>query len=408
VNVGDAAGKLQASTAILEAEYDTPFAAHATMEPMNCTARVTVDACDIWAPTQGQELAFFALKGALQMRDDQIRINRTPNIGGGFGRRLIPDFVVQAALISKAVSHPVKAIWDREEDIRRDFFRPATRHAFRATLDAQGMPAALAARVVAPTILLPVFPTIREVLEKQRIDPSSLEGYLEMPYDLADRRVDFHLAEIPVPTSVMRTTGYGPNLFAFECFLDELASAAKMDPFEYRRRLLRQNPRGLKVLDRAQELAGEALPLGAGRGRGLAFAHAFGTLIAQVIDVRVDANRVHLERIVSVVDCGRVLDPGIARAGIEGGSVFGLAYCKCAVTFRNGSVVEDNFDQYQMPTLAETPELVVEFVPSDGPLGGIGEVSPVTTPPALCNALFAATGRRLRSLPLARHGLVLA
>src|SRR5262249_7706154 len=294
-----------------------------------------------------------------------------------------------------------------------DFSRPATLVELSAALTMEGLPEALLAKVVSPTILLPVFPPIAPMLEKQGIDPSALEGMMETPYALPVRRVDFHLMRIPVPTSVMRTTGYGPNVFALESFVDELALRAKADPYRYRRRLLAKNPRAAAVLDRAAKLGRWGTPLAAGktadktarRGRGIAFAEAFGSLLAQVAEVEVRGAEVKVLRIATAVDCGRVLDPGIAAAGIEGGSVFGLSYCKNEITFRDGRAEQTNFNGYELPTLAETPELVTEFIEGGGKLGGIGEISPVTVPPALANAIYAASGKRLRSMPLSRHGL---
>jgi isoquinoline 1-oxidoreductase beta subunit len=406
---GDALAAIRgAGSRAVTQEYQSPFEAHATMEPMNCTAHVTADRCEIWAPTQGQELALYALKGALGLRDDQIAVNRSDYLGGGFGRRLLPDFVVQAALVSKAAGAPVKVIWDREEDIRRDHYRPATRVRLTAAVDEGGQPYALAARVVSPTILLPVFPTIKPVLDKTGVDPSCMEGMAEVPYRLKHRRVDFHLLQTPIRTSVMRTTGYGPNIFALESFIDELAAAARADPVAYRRALLAHDPRALAVLERAATLARWGTPLESGQGRGIAFSLAFGSYLAQVVEVGVAGDAVRVVRVVTVVDCGRVLDPGIAAAGIEGGTIFGLAYCKARITFRAGAAVEDNFDRYTLPYLAESPDMVTEFIDGGGELGGIGELSPVTVPPALANAIFSATGRRVRSMPLSEHGLQLA
>jgi isoquinoline 1-oxidoreductase beta subunit len=405
VAAGEVEPRMRAAAKVVTADYENPFCAHATMEPMNCTVSATPDGCEVWAPTQGQELALLTLAGVLGLRADQIQVNRSPYIGGAFGRRLLPDFVVQCALVSKAVGRPVKMIWDREEDIRRDWFRPATAVRLTCGLDAAGAPAALAARVVSPTILLPVFPALEPMLREKGFDPSALEGMLETIYELPHRRVDFHLWQTRIPTSVMRTTGYGPNLFALESFVDELAHAAGSDPLEYRRRLLQKNPRARRVLDRAAHLAGWGTPLPEGRGRGLAVAEAFGTLVAQVIEVEVREPEVRVLRVTSAVDCGRVLDPGIAASNVEGGVIFGLAYCKSEITFDHGAVVQGNFDGYELPYLAETPELVTELMPSGEKLGGIGETSPVTVSPALANAIFAASGRRLREMPLARHGL---
>ncbi|HKA42218.1 MAG TPA: molybdopterin cofactor-binding domain-containing protein [Burkholderiales bacterium] len=405
VNEGDAQKALAAAANTIGSDYESPFAAHVTMEPMNCTALVTADKCEIWAPTQGQELAFVALKSVLGMRDDQISVNRTPYLGGGFGRRLLPDFVIQAALVSKAVGKPVKLIWDREEDMRRDWYRPATMVRLTAALEKDGLPAALATRVVSPTILLPVFPPVETMLKEKGFDPGAMEGMMKTPYALLNRRVDFHLLKTPIPTSVMRTTGYGPNIFALESFIDELAHSARIDPYQYRRRLLRKNPRALAVLDRAAILGEWGRPLPKGRGRGFAFTDAFGTLLAQVIEVHVEGSDVRVEHITSVVDCGRVLDPDIAASNIEGGAVFGLAYCKAELTFRDGRAEQENLNSYELPYLAETPRFRTEFINGAAKLGGIGEVSPITVPPALANAIFAASGRRIRSMPLSRHGL---
>jgi isoquinoline 1-oxidoreductase subunit beta len=405
VNEGQASDILQRAPAVISADYHSPFAAHATMEPMNCTAHVTADKCEIWAPTQGQEAAHVTLRHVLGLKDEQIVINRSAAIGGGFGRRLLPDFVVQAALVSKAVGRPVKIIWDREEDMLHDMYRPATATRLAASLDTHGLPGALHVKHTSPTILLPVFPPVQKIIDEKGIDPSALEGLLHTRYLIPNRRVDFHLLKTPIPTSVMRGTGYGPSIFALECFVDELALAAKIDPFAYRQRLLAQDKRALAVLNRAARMADWQRTPAKGRGRGIAFADAFGTLIAQVIDVEVTGNAVKLLKISTAVDCGEVLDPGIAAAGIEGGIVFGLAYCKAEVTFRQGRVSETNLDNYELPYLAETPPMKTEFITSGEKLGGVGEISPVTVPPALANAIYAATGRRLRSMPLARHGL---
>ena len=412
VNEGNAETVLVGAKRKISATYENPFLAHATMEPMNCTASVTADRCEIWAPTQGQNLAFIALQQALQMKGEQIVVNRTPYIGGGFGRRLLPDFVVQAALISKAVGRPVKVIWDREEDMRHDAYRPATMVRLDAALDAGGLPTALRSWIVSAPIITRAAPFLVETIGKTRVDPSAMEGMMETRYKVGARRVDFHLFETPIPTSVLRTTGYGPNIFAFESFVDELAHAARHDPYRYRRALLADNPRALAVLDRAAQLGEWGKPVaktrGAKIGRGIAFTDAFGTLLAMVMEIEIRRDSrgesVRVRRIAAAVDCGRVLDPRISASSIEGGIVFGLAGCKSEVTFKDGRVEQENFTTYEMPYLAETPEMRVEFIDGGGALGGVGEVSPVTVAPALANALFAATGRRIRAMPIGRSG----
>jgi isoquinoline 1-oxidoreductase beta subunit len=408
VQEGEAARLLAASGRVVQHDYENPFLAHATMEPMNCVAHVTADHCVVWGPLQGQNLAWYALQAALGLEGGQVEVHRTPYAGGGFGRRLLPDFVVQAALLSKAVQAPVKLIWDREEDLRRDHYRPASMQRLAAALGPDGLPHALAARVVSPTIITPVAPFLAETIQKSGVDPSAMEGMMECPYAIAHRQVEFHLMQVPMPTSVLRTTGYGPNTFALESFVDELAHAARQDPVAYRKRLLQRQPRSVRVLERAAQLAGWERRMARGEGRGVAFTVAFGTVFAQVVEVRVRGSDVKVLRVVSVADPGRVLDPRISAAGIEGGVVFGLAGCKSEVTFKDGAAAQSNFHELAMPYLSEAPQLVTEFIEGGGPLGGIGEVSPVTLSAALANAIFSATGRRLRSMPLPRHGLQLA
>lgn len=403
---GDSGAAFAATGAdrVVVRDFENPCLAHATLEPMNATADVRRDRCDVWAPTQGVELAQIRLRELTGLPDGAIHIHRT-FLGGGFGRRLIPDFIEQAVLLSKAVHRPVKVIWDREEDIRRDWFRPMSLLRLRAALGADGLPRALDVRLVSPTILLPVFPPIAPLIAKG-LDPSCLEGLTEaFRYDIPHRRVEFHLLQVAMNTSVLRTTGYGPNLTAVETFVDELAALAGMDGYRYRRALLRNQPEALRVVDRAAALARWDLPPEPGRARGIAFAHAFGTRLAQVAEVSVRGAEVRLHRLVTVADPGEVLDPRIAEAGLEGGVIFGLTGCKSEITFATGQAVEDNLDRYPLLLLGETPELVTELAPGGGALGGVGEVSPVTVAPALLNALAAATGKRLRSLPLSRHGL---
>ncbi|MFZ6769820.1 molybdopterin cofactor-binding domain-containing protein [Undibacterium sp. Di26W] len=406
---GEAMDVLAQTKKRLYAEYENPFAAHATMEPMNCLADVQTDKCEIWAPTQGQEFAHLALKSIFQLKDEQVIVHRTTAIGGGFGRRLLPDFVIQAALISKAVGKSVKLLWDREEDFAHDYYRPASMLAMEAAIDPKGYPSALMIRLVSPTILLPVFPPIASMLKEKHIDPSAIEGLTEIPYGIAAKHLDFHLLETSIPTSVMRTTGYGPNLFALECFIDELAHAARQDPLAYRRHLLRDHPRALAVLDKVAAMSQwSKKTTKKNRAKGLAFASAFGSLIAQVLELEVKGNDIHILNTWLAVDCGKVLDPGIAAAGIEGGVVFGLAYANTAITFSQGRTDQHNFNDYELPYLAQTPHIEVEFINSGAALGGVGEVSPITVPPALSNAVFAATGKRIRRLPIKHHGFNLA
>jgi isoquinoline 1-oxidoreductase beta subunit len=389
---------------VYAAEYESQFLAHATMEPMNCTAHVTPDGCEVWGPLQGPELAQIAVAQATGLPQDKVAIHRTL-LGGGFGRRLLVDFVLQAVLASKAVGAPVKVVWSREEDIQHDVYRPATLQTIQARLDPSGIPLAIAHRLVSPSILQFVFPPA--VTETN--DPSCLEGLMESHYEIPNVKVDFHLLKVGVPTSVLRTTGFGPNTFAVESFVDELAHRSGQDPYGFRRRMLKDE-RSLAVLDLVAEKAGWTKPLPASAGRGIAYAEAFRTHIAHVVELSVTNDRVQVHRIVCVIDCGTALDPEISRSSIEGGTVWGLGVAfESAISFRDGRTVERNFDGYRIPRIDETPPIEVHIIDSGGrPFGGTGEVGPVTLVPALTNALFAATGRRIRSLPLRRHGLRLA
>jgi len=389
---------------VFSQEYQSQFLAHATMEPMNCTASVADDTCTIWGPLQGPELAKVVLSSMFKLPPEKVSINRTL-LGGGFGRRLLVDFVVQAALISKAVGKPVKVVWSRAEDIQHDVYRPATLQRITAGLDQSGKPAALAHKVVSPSILQFVYPAA--VTEDN--DPSCLEGLMETHYEIPNQRVDFKLLKIGVPTSVLRTTGYGPNIFAVESFIDELAARAKQDPCDFRRRLLKDG-RSLKVFQLLVEKSDWKKRAAKGAFRGMAYTEAFRTHIAHVVELSVQNNLVKIHRITCVIDCGVALDPEITRNAIEGGTVWGLAVAfKSNITFKDGRTVESNFHDYQIAQMDETPPIAVHIVNSSTKgLGGTGEVGPVTLVPAVVNAIYAATGKRYRSLPLSRHGLKLA
>ena len=388
---------------VFSQEYESQFLAHATMEPMNCTAHVTDDSCTVWGPLQGPELAKVVLSGILKLPPEKVSINRTL-LGGGFGRRLLVDFVIQAALVSKAVGKPVKIVWSREEDVQHDVYRPATLNRITAGLDKSGKPSAIAHKVVSPSILQFVYPPA--VTEDN--DPSCLEGLMETHYEIPSQRVDFKLLKVGVPTSVLRTTGYGPNIFAIESFIDELAARANQDPYDFRRALLKDE-RSLKVLETLAEKSGWKKRPAKGIARGMAYTEAFRTHIAHAVELSVKDNLVKIHRIVCVIDCGVALDPEICKNSIEGGTVWGLgAAFKSNISFKDGRTVETNFHAFQIPHMYETPPLEVHIVNSSTKgMGGTGEVGPITLIPAVTNAIFAATGKRYRSLPLSRHGLTL-
>ncbi len=393
---------LPAGTTPITAEYQSQFLAHATMEPMNCTAQVGDDGCDVWGPTQGQELTQIAVSKALDLPRDKVRVHRTL-LGGGFGRRLLADFAVQAAIVAKAVGRPVKVVWSREEDMQHDYYRPAALHRLEAAIDDRGQLAQIAHKLVSPSILQ--FVAARAVTET--FDPRCVDGLEHTHYAIPSWKVEFKLIKVPVPTSALRTTGYGPNIFAIESFLDELAHHHGRDPYAYRQELLRGDARALKVLDTVAQRAEWKRPLPSGRFRGIAFCEAFETLIAHVVELSVSADKaIKIHRIVAAVDPGIVLDPDITANSIEGGTAWGLSCAMTSeITFAGGRAVQSNWHDYEVLRMPQMPPVDVHLVDSGGAApGGIGEIGPVTIIPALANALFAATGQRIRSLPLARHG----
>ena len=390
---------------IYSQEYESQFLAHATMEPMNCTARVTGENVEIWGPTQGQELTRLTLAAVFKLPKENIQVSRT-FLGGGFGRRLVADFALQAALVSKAIGRPVKVVWSREEDMQHDIYRPATLHRITAGINEYGKLRAVSHRLVSPSILQYVFaPAVTEAY-----DPSCLEGLVETHYEIPNVRVDFKLLHVPVPTSVLRTTGYGPNIFALESFIDELASNKGIDPYRYRRDLLAKSPRSLAVLDLAAQKSNWETPAAKGNYRGIAYVEAFGTHIAHVVELSVSKDRrVKIHKVICVADPGTALNPDITTNSLEGGIAWGLSCAfKSEITFDRGRTVESNYHDYAILRMPEMPPVEVYLVNSGArPLGGTGEVGPVTVLPAVANAIFAATETRFRSLPLSKHGFSL-
>lgn len=417
-NTGDSARALAASSVKRTAVYEIPFQAHATMEVMNCTARIARDRCDIWVPTQGVEMTQNVAMQVTGLPSDRITIHRTL-IGGGFGRRLLADFVKQTLLIAKAVNAPVKLIWSREEDMTHDAYRPAMLHEITGAISRSGADPviALAHRVVSPSYMLYIFPRgifpqvkdwTQPVLPPPQYDPMSVEGLIDIPYDIPNQRIEQHRLELDVPVSVWRTTGHGANNFVLESFVDELALAARAEPLQFRRAMLARDTRILKVLDVLAAKSDWSRPLPAGSGRGMALARAFGGLAAYAAEVSVAGGEVHVRRIVAVLDCGRTLDPGIAASNVLGGTVWGLSGMKTAITFAEGRAAQSNFDGFEPLHLWESPPCEVHFVDSGAALGGTGELGPVPVQAAVGNAIFAACGRRVRSLPLRESGLQFA
>jgi isoquinoline 1-oxidoreductase beta subunit len=411
-NDGDVTHARASAKITRESLYQLPFQAHATMEPMNCTAHVTADRCEIWVPTQGMEMAQNVASAVTGLSSDRIIIHRTL-IGGGFGRRLLADFLKQTLIVAMAVGRPVKLIWSREEDMSHDFYRPGMLHRIGGAVDSNGRLTVLEHRVVSPSHMLYIFPRgmfpqikdwTQPVAPPQQMDTMAVEGLLEVPYAIANQRIEQHRLELDVPVSVWRTTGHGPNNFVLESFIDELAAATGVEPMVFRRSLLAGNPRALRVLDVVADMSGWSKTPAPGVARGVALASAFGGIIAMAVELSVQEATIRLRRIFAAVDCGRTLDPGIAESNILGGIVWGISAMKTAATFAGGAAGETNFDRFDPARLWETPPCEVHFVASGAKPGGTGELGPVPVHAAICNALFAATGKRIRTLPLTASG----
>jgi len=401
---GDALAALKAAGKVVEADYAAPYLAHATMEPMNCTAQVRPDRVDVWVSTQNPEAALAAAAESAGMAPENAYIH-TCFLGGGFGRRFYNDDVKQAVTVAKALAgRPVKLIWTREEDMRHDFYRPMAALRFRASLDANGLPVAWFNRSVTHSILSGIRPD--DV--KSGIDRTSVEGLANMPYDFAQHRIEHLIQNTPVPVAFWRSVGASQNAFAVESFLDEVAHAGGKDAVELRRLLLREHPDWLHVLNTAAQKAnwGKAMP--AGTAQGIAIAESFGSIVAEVADVSVSKRgEVRVERVVCAVDCGHVVNPLTVAEQMESSVVYGLtAALYGQITIKNGRVVEGNFDDYQMLRLDAMPEVETHLALSGGnKWGGIGEPGVPPVAPAVCNAIFKITGKRVRSLPLTNHDL---
>jgi isoquinoline 1-oxidoreductase beta subunit len=378
-NDGNAKRALKNATHVLEANYFTPYLAHAPLEPMNCLADVRSDGCDIWVGTQSQVDTQSIAATITGLSKDKVRVH-TQFLGGGFGRRLETDFVAEAVQLAKMTGTPVQVIWTRADDLQHDKYRPAGAMHLAATLDAEGCPSAWFMRIAGSELVL--------------------EG-IQVPYAIPNVREEHVEVESAIPTGPWRSVGASQNAFAIECFLDELAHAAGRDPFEYRRRLLQDAPRERAVLELAAEKSGWGTLLPAGCGRGIALYRCFGSIVAQVAEVAVANDTIKVERVVCVIDCGIAVNPDSVRAQMEGAIAFGLSAALMEkIYIERGRVTQTSFADYPILTLAEMPEVIVHIIESDATPGGVGEPGVPVIAPAVANAVFAATGRRLHQLPL--------
>jgi isoquinoline 1-oxidoreductase subunit beta len=382
----------------VEVGYEVPFLAHATMEPMNCTVHLQKDACEIWVGSQALARAQAAAAKTAGLPVERVMVHNHL-IGGGFGRRLDVDGVVRAVEIAKQVDGPVKVIWTREEDIQHDMYRPYWFDRISAGLDDKGRPVAWRNRFAGSSVIARWLPPAFA----NGLDPDTTEGAIDLVYDLPNFHVEYVRVEPPgIQTAFWRSVGPSHNVFVTESFMDELATAAKQDPVAYRLALLGNAPRAKTVLELAAQKAGWGQPLPAGRGRGVSLQRAFGSYMAQVAEVEVaKSGVVRVKRVVCAVDLGTSVNPDTIQAQVQSGAIFGItAALYGEITLKNGRVEQSNFDTYQMLRIDEAPVIEVHVVQSSEPPGGLGEAGTSGVVPAVSNAIFAATGKRLRKMPV--------
>jgi isoquinoline 1-oxidoreductase beta subunit len=395
--VGDPGAAIKSAAKSFAAVYELPMLAHAAMEPLNCTADVRADRCDLYVGTQVQQLAQAAAAEAAGLPPAQVNVITTL-LGGGFGRRLEVDFIPAAVLASKAVGAPVKLVWTREDDMTQDYYRPPAREEVRAGLDAQGKLVAWQLHITSPSITARFDPTNKDPFD------SVIEYVQNYPYGVPNFGLSYTRREIGINVGYLRSVSHAPNCFAVESSLDELAAAAAKSPLDFRLELLGSKPRHTNVLKLAAERSGWGR-VPPGRHLGLAFMEGYTSVVAQVAEIAVNDGRLKIHKITCVVDCGQTVNPRIVESQIESGIVFGLSAALWGgITLGAGRVRETNFNTYRLLRANEMPEVEVVLVASDVTPGGIGELAVGPVAPAICNALYAATGKRVRSLPLSAHG----
>ena len=398
-NDGDVDAALKSAAKKISRDYQLPLLAHATLEPQNCTADVRADKCDIYVPTQIQLVAQGAAAQAAGLKPEQVNVHTT-FLGGGFGRRLDVDFIPAAVEASKAVGKPVKLLWTREDDTTHDNYRPPAFDTITAGIDKDGRVTAFKLHLVGPSITARLFPSVVE----KAIDPFAIEAAANYPYDVPNVQVDYLQHEIGINVGYMRSVSHALNCFVVESFMDELAADAKKDPVEFRMGLLEKQPRYRQVLRVATQEAKYGSPP-KGRFHGVAVMEGYGTYMAQVAEISMSSDgKVKVHRIVCAVDCGQTVNPDTVMAQVEGSIVFGLSSALWGeINLQNGRVQQTNFDTYRLVRMSEMPRIDTYITESSEAPGGIGEPATALVAPAVANAIFAATGKRLRSLPFARH-----
>ncbi|HZZ94369.1 MAG TPA: xanthine dehydrogenase family protein molybdopterin-binding subunit [Usitatibacter sp.] len=382
------------------AEYEVPFLAHAPMEPLNCTVEVRGDSAELWVGSQFQTVDQAAAAKVLGLQPSQVKLN-TMLAGGGFGRRANPvsDYVVEACEIAKQAKVPVKTIWTREDDIRGGFYRPMYVHRVEVGLDAQGAIAAWNHVIVGSSIVGGT--PFEAMMVKDGVDPTSVEGVADTPYEIANMQVTLDTTRPGVPVLWWRSVGHSHSAFVMETMIDELAAAANKDPVAYRRGLLAKNPKMLGVLELAASKSGWGAPLPAGRARGIAVHESFGSACAQVAEVSLEGDEVRVHRVVAAFDCGLVVNPMTVEAQVQGAIAYGLSAALMGeITLKDGRVQQSNFHDYRVLRLPQMPRVEVFLVPGGEKPTGVGEPATPPIAPAVANALFALTGKRVRKLPL--------
>ncbi|MBU9678903.1 molybdopterin-dependent oxidoreductase [Burkholderia multivorans] len=402
-HIGEPARRLAEAGTVVEADYHTPYIVHATMEPVNATVHVRADEIEVWGPIQGQDKVRWTLSSLFGVPAEKVIVNTT-FLGGSFGRKYVPDFVVHAAVASKAVGRPVKVIRSREDDIRHGFYRPCASARLRAALGSDGLPVALHARVAGHSLYAAIK---RDRYDKAGgWDETMLDGLYDLCYDVPNLLVDSVTVMQPIPVSFMRSVGSTSSVFFLESFVNELAHTVRADPVRYRRALLKHDALALRVLDATAARANWFGRAPAGVSRGVAYSlytgrgGAFSTYVATIAEVRVTGGSVKLERIVCGIDCGRAINPLLIREMVEGGVGFALTNTfRSEITFEHGAVVQRNFVDYPLLGLAAMPRIEVVIVDSDRDPQGCGEVALPPVAPAVADAIWRATGQRPRSMP---------